>query len=154
MAIPAGTKFHGVAPGVDTINKGSSTANANRDAYTIEDIAVYVGSGGIATLEPEFVTATPGGTYNITSIKNIIDISWSGGAGDFTLNLPSATAIPYRFLRIVNDSTVTAAERVNVTATGGQTIDGAANYTVNKAYNGIAVWSDGSNWIVIQAKAT
>ena len=54
----------------------------------------------------------------------------------------------------VKSSTVTAAERVNVTATGGQTIDGAANYTVNKAYNGIAVWSDGSNWIVIQAKAT
>ena len=39
MSIPAGTKFHGVAPGVETENKGSSTANANRDVYTIEQIA-------------------------------------------------------------------------------------------------------------------
>ncbi len=37
MAIPAGTKFHGVAPGVDTTNRGSSSANSNRDAYPIED---------------------------------------------------------------------------------------------------------------------
>ena len=33
MAIPAGTKFHGVAPFVDTENKGSAQANAMRDAY-------------------------------------------------------------------------------------------------------------------------
>ena len=39
MAIPSGTKFHGVAPGVDTDNKGSALANAGRDAYTIEEIA-------------------------------------------------------------------------------------------------------------------
>ena len=35
--IPAGTKFHGVATGVDTVNKGSATANSNRDAYAIEN---------------------------------------------------------------------------------------------------------------------
>ena len=38
MSIPVGTKFHGVAPGVDTLNKGSVIANANRDAYTLEQI--------------------------------------------------------------------------------------------------------------------
>ena len=32
--IPDGTKFHGVAPFVDTTNRGSVTANAMRDAYT------------------------------------------------------------------------------------------------------------------------
>ena len=37
MAIPPGTKFHGVAPGVDTTNRGSDFVNASRDAYTIED---------------------------------------------------------------------------------------------------------------------
>ena len=208
MSIPAGTKFHGVAPGVETENKGSSTANANRDVYTIEQIGsvgtsdVYTlvsatdgsnvdltldaasgldstvqltagqhititqtggnnitingggGPGGVTILEPEFVTATPGGSYTINTTKDIIDVSWSGGTGDFTLTLPSAAAIPYRKIRIVNDGTVTANERVNVTAVVGETIDGAADYTINKAYNGIAVWSDGTEWIVIQAKAT
>ena len=208
MSIPAGTKFHGVAPGVETENKGSSTANANRDVYTIEqigsvgtsDVQTLVsatdgsnvdltldatsgldstvqltagqhititqtggnnitingggGPGGVTILEPEFVTATPGGSYTINTTKDIIDVSWSGGTGDFTLTLPSAAAIPYRKIRIVNDGTVTANERVNVTAIGGETIDGASDYTINKAYNGIAVWSDGTEWIVIQAKAT
>ena len=38
MPIPPGTKFHGVAPGVDTENKGSKRKNDNRQAYTIEEI--------------------------------------------------------------------------------------------------------------------
>ena len=154
MSIPAGTKFHGVAPSVDTVDKGSALIDSLREADTIDDIASYTYTGVTATLEPEFITASPGGSSTVTTTKNIIDITWSGGGGDYTLNLPSAAAIPYRFLRIVNDSTVTANERVNVTATGGDTIDGAASYTINKAFNGIAVWSDGSNWIVIQAKST
>ena len=51
MPIPAGTKFHGVAPSVDTENRGSSNANADRDAYAIEDFngtsfqAYLTGSG-------------------------------------------------------------------------------------------------------------
>ena len=81
MAIPNGTKFHGVAPSVDTQNKGSDKANAMRDAYTIEEIASHV------------------------------------------------------------------------VAPVGETIDGAAFYVINKEYNGCAVWSDGNNWVVIQAKA-
>ena len=37
MPIPPGTKFHGVAPGVETDNKGSKTRNVDRDAYAIEE---------------------------------------------------------------------------------------------------------------------
>ena len=153
MAIPDGTKFHGVPPEVDTKNKGSEQANAMRDAYTIEDIASKVEFGATAILEPEFITATPGGSVTITTTKNIIDLAWSGGSGTFDLILPSATDIPYRFLRIVNDSTLNASDKVHVVAPGTETIDGASFYVINKAYNGVAVWSDGNNWIVIQAKA-
>jgi len=153
MAIPEGIKFHGVAPFVNTENKGSEQANAMRDAYTIEEIASKVEFGATAILEPEFITATPGGSLVVTTTKNIIDLTWSGGSGVFDLILPSASAIPYRFLRIVNDSTVTASDKVHVVAPGTETIDGGAFYVINKAYNGVAVWSDGNNWIVIQAKA-
>jgi len=62
-SIPAGTKFHGVATGVDTVNKGSATANANRDAYTIEDLAsainILIQDNEVARLVPYFQTATP-----------------------------------------------------------------------------------------------
>ena len=125
-----------------------------RDAYTIEEIGSKVEFGNTAILEPEFITATPGGSLVITTTKNIIDLTWSGGAGVFDLILPSAADIPYRFLRIVNDSTVVASDKVHVVAPVGETIDGDAFYVINKAYSGIAVWSDGTNWIVIQSKAT
>jgi hypothetical protein len=45
--IPQGTKFHGVAPSVETVNKGSATANAWRDAYTIDYMVNYFGTKGI-----------------------------------------------------------------------------------------------------------
>lgn len=209
MAIPAGTKFHGVAPFVDTENKGSAQANAMRDAYTIEEIAgagtsdtyslnattdgdnvdlnldAFAGAdstvqltagtgvsitqsggndvtitntlnnvGGVVTLEPEIITVESGGTTNLTTDKNIVNIDWINGPGTHNVILPSATAIPYRFLRIVNDGTVDANNKVDVYAPGTETIDGGAFYRINKVYNGIAVWSDGSNWIVIQAKST
>ncbi len=37
MAIPNGTKFHGVAPNVNTENKGSALANEQRDVYSFPD---------------------------------------------------------------------------------------------------------------------
>ena len=42
MAIPQGTKFHGVHQPVDTVNKGSAQVNALRDAYTIDQVSDYV----------------------------------------------------------------------------------------------------------------
>ena len=154
MNIPAGTRFHGVHEPVETVNKGSNLTNSLRKAYTIDDIASYAYTGVTATLEPEFMTVTPGGSSTITTDKNIVDLTWSGGSGTHTLILPSAAAIPYRFLRIVNDATVGAEDKVDIAAPGTETIDGAATYEINKPYNGIAVWSDGSNWIVMQAKST
>lgn len=157
MSIPAGTKFHGVASTVETVNKGSAIANAGRDAYTIEQLSaainILIEDTQVARLVPYFLTASAGGgsTYNETN--NIVDISWTGGSGTYTLTLPSASDIPYRFIRFVNDGTVSASNKVDITAPVGQTIDGAASYEINKSYNGCAVWSDGSNWVVIQAKS-
>ena len=73
-------------------NKGSAQANAMRDAYTIEEIGSKVEFGNTAILEPEFITATPGGSLVVATTKNIIDLTWSGGAGVFDLILPSAAA--------------------------------------------------------------
>ena len=209
MPIPAGTKFHGVAPSVDTVDRGGATVQPLRDVYTIEEISsagtsdVYtLGSstdgdnvdlnlnavsgvdstvqltagsgiglsqsggnnvtidntlnnvGGVAILEPEFMTVGPGVSSTITTSKNLVDLNWVGGSGTHDLTLPSAAAIPYRVLRIVNNGTVTAQDKVDVYAPGSETIDGQASYRINKVYNGIAVWSDGNNWIVIQAKST
>ena len=38
MAIPAGTKFHGVASNVNTEDKGSAFTNSRRQSYSIEEV--------------------------------------------------------------------------------------------------------------------
>ncbi len=110
-------------------------------------------SAAITKLVPYFQIATPGGSDTYTQSNNIVDFDWSGGSGTYEYILPSATAIPYRKIRFVNNSTVSANTKVHITAPGTETIDGGAFYEINKAYNGCAVWSDGVQWIVIQAKA-
>ena len=61
MPIPAGTKFHGVAPSVDATDRGSATVQLLRDAYTIEDVRQ-------TSAVPFFVTATPGGSLTLSLI--------------------------------------------------------------------------------------
>ena len=110
-------------------------------------------SAAITKLIPYFQLATPGGSDTYTQSNNIVDFDWSGGSGTYEYILPSATAIPYRKIRFVNNSTITASDKIRITAPGTETIDGGAFYEINKPYNGCAVWSDGVQWIVIQAKA-
>jgi len=62
--IPAGTKFHGIKASVETINKGSSTANALRDTYTIEEIQ---GS------------SIPLSEFHLLDIEALFDALMSGG---------------------------------------------------------------------------
>lgn len=150
-AIPSGTKFHGVDSAVDTADKGSRLIGAKREAYTIGDIADAVHES-VVTLTPIFVTASAGGSDTMTEMVNIVDFTWSGASGVFEYVLPSATEIPYRKIRFVNDGTIGSATRVDLTAPAGETIDGSATYQISRAYNGCAVWSDGTEWIVIQAK--
>ena len=117
------------------------------------DDATDVVSGALAKLIPYFQIATPGGSDTYTELNNIVDFDWSGGSGTYEYILPSATAIPYRKIRFVNNSTITASTKVHLTAPIGETIDGGAFYEISKPYNGCAVWSDGVQWIVIQAKS-
>ncbi len=126
---------------------------SNASGQLLWDDASDVVSGAVTKLVPYFETATPGGSDTYTELNNVVDFDWSGGSGTYEYILPSATAIPYRKIRFVNNSTVTASTKVHITAPIGETIDGGAFYEINKAYNGCAVWSDGVQWIVIQAKA-
>jgi len=111
----------------------------------------------ISIEEPFLKNGFAGGSSSYTNAKNTIYLSWVGGPGTFNLTLPSATDIPYRSIRVISDGTLSANDKVHVLAPVGESIDGSLNpgfYALNKAYNGVTVWSDGSNWIVTQAKAT
>jgi hypothetical protein len=109
----------------------------------------------VARLIPFATTASPGGSETYTALNNIVKIGWSGGNGIYVFNLPSATAIPYRVIRFTTNGTYPGggAHKVRFTPTGGETIDGAAFFEISKVYEGISIWSTGTEWVVIQAKA-
>ena len=124
--------------------------------FSIGDLVNFTAasaSTGITNITPFLITASPGTTSTYSGSGSMIYATWSGGSGTHTLVLPSAIEYPYRTIRICNDSTVIASDKIHVEGPGSETIDGGSFYNINKPYNGILCWSDGSNWIVIQAKS-
>ena len=138
---------------------------------TLDDVTGYVTSSietynqnntNNSYIVPVPITVSAGDTINLSDTiyqnASMIELSWSGGTNpDVTLNLPDATNAnnTYRTLRFISDSTFTnASHHVDLTPTGGQTLDGSTDpYVINKAYEGIMVWSDGAEWFIIQKKA-
>ena len=113
-------------------------------------------SGAIAKLIPFQVTASAGGSSAYNADNNIVEFSWTGGNGTYTLFLPTATGDnQYRNIRFVTNSTFPngASDKVQITALPGETIDGAQFFEISKVYEGVSVWSNGTEWIIIQAKA-
>ncbi len=119
------------------------------------DDATDVVSGAVAKLIPFQVTASAGGSSTYSADNNIVEIGWTGGNGTYVLNIPSAATIPYRNIRFVTNSTFPngASDKVRITAQPGETIDGNAFFEISKVYEGISIWSNGTEWIIIQAKA-
>ena len=84
----------------------------------------------------------------------MIKLSWSGGNGTAVYTLPDATTSSNRKIRFISDSTIASSKHIELTPKSGQNLDGSTDdYNINKAYEGIAVWSDGTEWFIIQKKA-
>lgn len=77
-----------------------------------------------------------------------------GSNGTFTVQLPDATAgnSINRTIRFISDSTVDNIHQIDISPSGSQTLDGGGGFTMNRGYEGIMVWSDGTEWFKIQAK--
>ena len=127
---------------------------------TMEVLVTWTGTDWVSIITnpptgaaPFLITATPAGSSTYSSHNSDIYLTWSGSSGTYDLTLPDATEHPYRIIRIINDGTVSANDKIHVLAPNPQTIDGTAFYAMTKPYNGVQAWSDGSNWIVIQSKS-
>ncbi len=109
-------------------------------------------------ITPVSLTVEAGQTINLVGSTydeaEMIRLHWNGVNGTMTLNLPDATQNTNRLMRFVSNGGFATATRVELTATGGQTIDGSVSpYVINKGYEGIQLWSDGVEWFIIQKKA-
>ncbi len=110
---------------------------------------------GFAYLTPQLLTASAGTSKNIIPNYNLVLLSWTGGNGVFTLKLPLASTNTHRLIRITTDGSLDAgaADKINITAVGSETIDGNPSFQISKRYEGLAVFSTGTEWIIVQAKA-
>ena len=113
------------------------------------------GNEGLAYLAPQLLTASAGASGAIDPNYNLVLLSWTLGNGVYTLNLPLASANTNRLIRITTDGSLAsgAGDKINITATGGETIDGDPSFQISKQYEGLAVFSTGSEWLIVQAKA-
>ncbi len=123
---------------------------------TLSDVQHYV----VNHLEPTTLSVTDGGTYDLGDAaydeSELIVLSWIGGNGTATLTLPDVTLAKNlnRCKRIITDSTFTNATHANLSPFGSQTLDGSNSaFDLNRAYEGIKVWGNGTEWFVIQQKA-
>lgn len=111
-------------------------------------------------LDPITLTVSAGNTYDLgASIYDeaeLIVLSWSGAIGTATLTLPDVTLSKNlnRTKRFITDSTFSNSTHADLTPYGSQTLDGSASaFDLNRAYEGIKIWSNGTEWFIIQQKA-
>lgn len=123
---------------------------------TLTDVQHFI----VNHLDPVTLTVSSGQTVDLNASTydeaELIVLSWSGGAGTMELTLPDATDSKNlnRVKRLISDSTFATNTNADLTPASGQNLDGATSaYRINKAYEGITVWCNGTEWFIIQAKA-
>lgn len=123
---------------------------------TLNDLQHYI----INHLEPTTISVTAGGTYDLGDAaydeSELIVLSWVGGNGTATLTLPDVTLAKNlnRCKRIITDSSFHNSTHVNLTPFSSQTLDGSNSpFDLNREYEGIKIWGNGTEWFIIQQKA-
>lgn len=95
--------------------------------------------------------------YNIGSNESIIFCTYTGATnGTGTIYLPRINKNNHRQIRVMTDNTITNITDVTIypnSADSSATIDGAASFNMNRAYDGVMLMSHNGNWWIIQRKS-
>ena len=143
-ALPAATELQG-DENIVVVQNGVTKQS------TVKNIVNYI--------VPTSLTVSEGTTVNLSdsayATSELIELSWSGANGTMILNLPLAASNVNRVMRFISNNGFGAGtQNADLTPQGGDTLDGSTNkYRINKAYEGIQVWSNGTEWFIIQKKA-
>jgi hypothetical protein len=142
-ALPAATELQG-DENIVVVQNGVTKQS------TVQNIVNYI--------VPTSLTVSEGTTVNLSdsayATSELIELSWSGATGTMILNLPIAASNVNRVMRFISNTGFSASTHADLTPQGGDTLDGSTNkYRINKAYEGIQVWSNGTEWFIIQKKA-
>ena len=89
---------------------------------------------------------------NVSIVRAIHD---NGSNGVLTLVLPHSTGSNelHRTIRIISNGSADAQHNIDIIPPAGDTLDGSSlGFTINRSYEGLMVWSDGTEWFRIQSK--
>jgi trimeric autotransporter adhesin len=126
-----------LAIGTFAANAVHIIANGN---VSITDGITVTGNNRVSI---QFEIATKNNAYTLTTTD--YTILANANTTPFTLTLPSASTIGTGRQYVIKKIDATA-NAVTISTTSSQLIDGASTYTINTAYSGVNLQSDGSNW--------
>jgi len=96
------------------------------------------------------INGSPGGSETLSANSHFNFISYSGSNGTYTINLPAAEN--GLILRFKTDDTISNSKDITLQPQSGERIDGEATYSMDRAYDGITLLGNDSNWFIIQKK--
>ena len=106
-------------------------------------------------LPPQTELTVEGGEfYNLTDNSDfLVRLNWTG-TGNATVNLFSCTGSnTNRSIRfIASGPGLGGSDKITLEGHGSETIDGSDFTELSRDYEGIMLWSDGTEWFVIQKK--
>ena len=125
--------------------------NGTTKRTTLSNIDNYVIATDITVADGDTINLSDSTYTSSTLIK--FTFTATSGVENATVNLPNVNDTN-RLIRFVSDTTFTSNTRVSLTPINGATIDGSSSpYVINKEYEGVQLWSDGTEWFIVQKKA-
>jgi len=143
------------ADGEENNFSGDGVRGLYRYGYLNKDVDNDLGWIRFASADtaPYVLTGNTGETHTYYYLSDFLLVKHSRTSiGTWTVALPDPSVQKYRTLRIVSDDSTDANHKVALDP-GTFTIDGStADYEINRSFEGVTLFSDGVNWIIIQAK--
>ena len=140
----------------DTLQTSMLATNVVEGVGTVSEQVRQLRAGELSSFSDVRTISNRSGSNNyVLQHDTHIFNNWIGGNGSGNLYLPLVANSEGRTVQIHSDATIAANKFVkllpNVTDTSA-TIDGAASYNFDRAYDGITILCHNSNWFIIQKK--
>ena len=137
--------------GIGDLPNEPINSGVNKDQKVIIGNAIKSGAEYI-NVRP--ITATPAGSTTLVGDEraHLIFLSYSGANGYHSITLADASVNEGRILRFKTDATINNSKFVKLLPSGSQTIDGGAEYDMDRGYDGISLLAHSDEWYIIQKK--
>ena len=103
---------------------------------------------GFIFLTPRVKIISSGESFDYDTNYNLLKLEWSGAGTSAGVVLPTAASSQNRVLQCVTDSSLSG-KNIDITVSGGGTINAGTSITITGAYQSIKFWSDGTGWYIL-----